>query len=141
VNPANVYARIFNSKSLAHFRLLGEALKLLKIEDPGQVVSLIIPLSLYRKIGAKEEDNEGILEVIKGLRDVELIIFLRQLTKETMKGSLRSVHRVDCNYLASLYSGGGHLKASGFVIEGDVEKQGPAIISRLVMEVQRKGWI
>lgn len=140
VDPAYVYSRVFNSKSIAHFRLLGEALKLLKLDDSGKIASLIIPLSVYTEIGAKEEDNEGILEVIKGLKDVDLIIFLRQLNATMIKGSLRSVNRIDCNYLANLYDGGGHFKASGFVIEGNVKQQGPAIMERLIGEVHEKGW-
>ena len=141
VDPAYVYSRLFNSKSIAHFRLLGEALKLLKLDSTGRIAYLIIPLHLYTEIGAKEEDNEGILEVIKGLKEVDLIIFLRQLDEKMMKGSLRSVNRIDCNYLAYLYGGGGHLKASGFVIEGEVKKKGPVIIERLIGEVYEKGWL
>lgn len=141
VDPAHVYAMVFNSKSLAHFRLLGEALKLLKIDKSERIVSLIIPLSVYRKVGAREEDNEGILEVIKGLKDVDLIIFLRQLNPKKLKGSLRSVNKINCNHLANLYGGGGHLKAAGFVIDGDVERMGPAIVDRLAGEVYEKGWI
>jgi phosphoesterase RecJ-like protein len=140
VDPAYVYSRIFNSKNIAHFRLLGEALKLLKLDGSGRIASLIIPLSVYSEIGAKEEDNEGILEVIKGLKDVDLIIFLRQLNETMIKGSLRSVNRINCNYLANLYGGGGHLKASGFVIEGNVKQKGIAIIERLIGEVHEKGW-
>jgi phosphoesterase RecJ-like protein len=141
VDPASVYNRIFNSKSIAHFRLLGEALKLLKLDSTGSIAYLIIPLQLYTEIGAKEEDNEGILEVIKGLKDIDLIIFLRQLDRKIMKGSLRSVNRIDCNYLASIYGGGGHLKASGFVVEGEVKEKGPVIVERLIREVYEKGWI
>jgi phosphoesterase RecJ-like protein len=141
VDPAHVYAMTFNSKSLAHFRLLGEALKKLKIDDSGRIVFLIIPLSVYRDVGAREEDNEGILEVIKGLKNVDLIIFLRQLTPEKFKGSLRSVNRIDCNYLANLFGGGGHLKASGFVQDGDVERAGRSVVDRIIGEVHEKGWI
>ena len=141
VDPAHVYNRIFNSKSIAHFRLLGESLKLLKLDSTGRIAYLIIPLHLYTEIGAKEEDNEGILEVIKGLKDVDLIIFLRQLDENMMKGSLRSVNQIDCNYLAHLYGGGGHLKASGFVIDGEVKEKGPVIVERLIGEVYEKGWL
>ena len=55
--------------------------------------------------------------------------------------SLRSVNTIDCNYLARLYGGGGHLKASGFVIEGEVQEKGPVIIERLIGEVYEKEWL
>jgi phosphoesterase RecJ-like protein len=141
VEPAFVYNLVYNNKSLAHFRLLGRALELLKVDQSGKIVSLLIPLSVYRNVGAQEEDNEGIIEVIKGLKKIELIIFLRQIDPNKIKGSLRSVNRINCNYLAGLFGGGGHLKASGFTMPGDVQKDGMGIIERIIGEVIKKGWI
>jgi phosphoesterase RecJ-like protein len=141
VDPSGVYRQVFSSKSLAHFRLLGESLKFLRIDTSGRIASLIIPLGVYQRVGARDEDNEGILEVLKGLKETDLIIFLRQLSDTQIKCSLRSVNRIDCSALAALYGGGGHQKASGFVIEGDVESMGGPIVDRLIAEVHDKGWI
>ncbi|GAI01669.1 unnamed protein product, partial [marine sediment metagenome] len=38
---------------------------------------VLLPLSLYRETGAENEDNEGVLEVIRGLKNCELIIMLK----------------------------------------------------------------
>ncbi len=141
VEPAFIYNLVYNNKSIAHFRLLGKALELLKVDRSGKIVSLLLPPSVYRDVGAQEEDNEGIIEIIKGLKNIELIIFLRQIDIHKIKGSLRSVNRVNCNYLAGLFGGGGHLKASGFTIKGDVQKDGLEIIERIIEEVIVKGWI
>jgi phosphoesterase RecJ-like protein len=141
VEPAFIYNLVFNNKSLAHFRLLGRALELLKVDSSGKIVSLLLPLAVYRNMGAREEDNEGIIEVIKGLKNIELVIFIRQIDPYKIKGSLRSVDRVNCNYLAGLFGGGGHLKASGFTVKGDIQKDGLEIIERIIEEVIRKGWI
>jgi phosphoesterase RecJ-like protein len=141
VEPAFIYNLVYNNKSLAHFRLLGRALELLNVDRSGKIVSLRLPLEVYRNVGAQEEDNEGIIEVIKGLKNIELVIFLRQIDPYKIKGSLRSVNRVNCNFLAGLFGGGGHLKASGFTIKGDVQKDGMEIIERIIEEVIEKGWI
>ncbi len=141
VCPDHVFQMIYNQKKLSHFRLLGKALELMKTDETGRIVYVILPLTVYKKTGAGEEDNEGILEVIRGLRNCELIIMLRQLNQKSFKGSLRSIKRVNCNYLARLYGGGGHFKASGFVQKGDVRRMGPSMVERICRIVKEKGWV
>ena len=141
VCPDHVFRMIYNQKKLSHFRLLGKALELMKTDDTGKIVYVILPLAVYKKTGAGEDDNEGILEVVRGLRNCELIIMLRQLNHKSFKCSLRSVRKVNCNYLAHLYGGGGHFKASGFVQKGDVRKMGPSVVERICREVKEKRWV
>ncbi len=141
VEPAETYRNIYCKKKITHFRLLSMALKQMKTESSGRIVHISIPGSLYRETGADEEDNEGILEVVRGLKNVELIILIRQLDVRHVKVSLRSTNNIDCNVLALLYGGGGHFKASGFVIEGEVEEIGGSIISRILREVSERKWM
>lgn len=141
IEPDYVFQRIYNKKRINHFRLLGKTLERLKTDDTGKIVHVLLPLSLYRETGAENEDNEGILEVIRGLKNCELIIMLKQLDGERMKGSLRSTNNINCNYLSKMFGGGGHLKASGFVMKGDVTRMGPAIVRKICNEVKNQKWI
>jgi phosphoesterase RecJ-like protein len=141
VDPAEAYRNIYCKKKITHFRLLSRALERLKTELSGRIVYCMLPGSVFKETGADEEDNEGILEVVRGLQNVELIIFVRQLDARRVKVSLRSTNHIDCNALALLYGGGGHLKASGFVVEGTIEKIGDTIVSRIVSEVAERKWL
>ena len=141
VKPEVAYRKVYNNKSLGYLKLLGKALNRLEAIENGKIVYLILPLSVYQETGATEEDNEGILEVIRSLRNMELIIMLRQLDNNRFKGSLRSETKVNCNYLAKIFGGGGHFKASGFVVEGDINTDGHIIINRIIEEVKKQGWV
>jgi len=141
LEPDQIYKYIYNRKRINHFRLLGKALELMETDESGRVVWVLLPQWVYRETGAIEDDNEGILEVIRGLRDMELIILLRQLDDEKLKCSLRSINSIDCSHLAQLYNGGGHFKAAGFVLDGDVERIGREIVSKIVKEVEECGWL
>jgi phosphoesterase RecJ-like protein len=136
-----IYKMIYNRKRLAHFRLLGRALQLLDTDESGKVVWVLLPMSVYSDTGAIKEDTEGILEVIRGLKDVELIILLRQLDRATLKCSLRSINNIDCSHLARIFNGGGHFKAAGFVMKGDVEKKGRSIVNKILDEAKECGWL
>jgi len=141
VEPDYAHQMIYNQRSIQHFRLLGKALERLQVDCSGSIVSVLLPMSVYGETGASNEDNEGILEVIRGLKNCRLIIMLRQLDEHRVKGSLRSTNNVNCNYLAKLFGGGGHLKASGFVVNGDVNEIGLSIVEKICSEVKGKGWV
>jgi nanoRNase/pAp phosphatase (c-di-AMP/oligoRNAs hydrolase) len=40
-----------------------------------------------------------------------------------------------------MFGGGGHFKASGFTIDGDVTEIGSSIIQKISDEVKELGWI
>jgi phosphoesterase RecJ-like protein len=141
LDPDRIFTMIYNRKRLSHFRLLGRALQLMETDESGKVVWVLLPLSVYSDTGALEEDNEGILEVIRGLKGIELIILLRQLDRKRMKCSLRSINSIDCSHLARMFDGGGHLKAAGFVIEGKIEKIGRSIVSKILDEARELRWL
>lgn len=57
------------------------------------------------------------------LADVQAIMLLREEHEGKIKGSLRtSKNGVDISTLAKQLGGGGHAKASGFMVEGHIEK-------------------
>jgi phosphoesterase RecJ-like protein len=141
VNPDTVFQMVYNNKRINHFKLLGKALEQMKTDPSGKVVYVILPFSFYHETGAIEEDNEGILEVIRGLKNIELVILLRQLDEYRFKGSLRSFNNINCNLLAKKFGGGGHFKASGFVIEGDINKEGNPVVQKIIKEVQEQKWL
>ena len=141
IRPDYVYRKIYNNKSVKYLKLLGKTLDRLENTESGKIVYVSMPLSIYKEIGATEEDNEGILEVIQSLKEVELIVLLRQLEENRFKGSLRSEESVNCNHLAKMFGGGGHFKASGFVLKGNINEDGHRVIKKIIGEVKKQGWI
>ena len=141
VNSDQAFRMTYYNKRVNHFRLLARVLELLKTDKSRKVAYVLLPTSVYRETGALEEDNEGILEVLRGMKEIELIILLRQLDRYQVKGSLRSLGSVNCNHLSKLFGGGGHFKASGFVVEGDVNKIGTSIVRTIIDQSKEMGWI
>jgi phosphoesterase RecJ-like protein len=66
---------------------------------------------------------EGISNFLGNLEEAKAVLLLREQKDGTIRGSLRSSHpTVDVSLLARRLGGGGHAKASGFTIEGKMEK-------------------
>jgi phosphoesterase RecJ-like protein len=59
-----------------------------------------------------------VLDILRSVKNVEVVIFLRETEKGVVKVSARSKSDYDVNALMRRFGGGGHKKASGATIEG-----------------------
>ena len=69
----------------------------------------------------------------RDVEGVEVSIFIREVRGKGLKVSLRSNEKVNVDEIALLFGGGGHLKAAGFPINGDLE----AVKEKIIKEVKR----
>lgn len=66
------------------------------------------------KYNIEKEDTEGIVEMLLKISNVEISLFLKENDDNSIKGSLRAKNKYDVNSIASIFGGGGHIKAAGF---------------------------
>jgi len=112
----------WRNKSLPAMRIWGEALSNLQINKYYNFAFSILTKDNLKETSATEEELEGIAGFLSNLYGVNGVVFLRELEgKGKIKGSLRTTHpKVNISKLAEVLGGGGHRRASGFVIEGSL---------------------
>jgi bifunctional oligoribonuclease and PAP phosphatase NrnA len=127
VKPYDMHSMIYEMSSLEDTKLLGEALRALKVSDDGKIAWLWVTKDMLKSTRASLEGTEGIIDFARSLRGVEVAIFFRETgTENRIKVSFRSKGKADVNKLASFFGGGGHVTASGCNVFGtmeDVEKK------------------
>ena len=72
--------------------------------------------AMAQETGAMNDEADGAAESARSVSGVEVSLFLREQRDGTIRGSLRSKSDINVNKLASLYGGGGHIKAAGFTV-------------------------
>lgn len=123
VNSDVIIDKTFYEKSWNQNKLLGLALDKARLHLNGLAASTIITRADLEKTGCKMTETDGIVEQLRLTRNVELAIFIREDGDNYYKFSLRSKNGLlDVSEIAVVYNGGGHLMASGFSAEGDVEE-------------------
>jgi phosphoesterase RecJ-like protein len=70
---------------------------------------------------------------------VEVSAFLREEPKGHFKASLRSNDYVDVACIAARFNGGGHIRAAGFNIDGELEEVILSITAAVLPEIRREG--
>ena len=71
--------------------------------------------------GLKSEDLEGIAEHPRSIGGTRMALFFRDLGHGKVKVSFRSTGDVDVNEFAKQFGGGGHARAAGALIDGNIE--------------------
>lgn len=126
VEPAALFSSIYQRRPAAHPGLVAQVLGSHSYHADGRIAVVSMPLSVVG--GAQDFDSEDVLDLLRSVERVEVVLFLRQVSPGLCKLSARSKTSYDVNALARQFGGGGHVKASGASIEGELD----AVMARLV---------
>ncbi len=118
-DPAKLYEQVYETSSLPRFHLLGELLASLRTECAGRLVYGILHRSMLDRHAVGYEEIDGLIDVMKSVRGVEIACLLVELSPGRYKVSLRSKGDANVHPIAERFGGGGHAKAAGFRREGE----------------------
>ncbi len=121
---------VYGNNSVEKTRLLGSFLVGLKTIKAGNIPICygVITLSDLEKYNCTPRDTENFANYPRGIKGVEVGIFLLEVKKDVFKVSLRSRGRVTVNGIAKKFSGGGHKFAAGCTVKGDFN----SVLNRLI---------
>ena len=102
-------------------RILGAALLKSKLRSEGRIIYSWITYDEMNKFGVTSKGLESIVSQLKLTRNVECAAFFYQSGKNAFKVSLRSKGSLDVNEIASHFGGGGHAKAAGCNLNGELD--------------------
>jgi len=118
--PALISEHVFENKTFAATRLLGHALSSLSAADNRRIVWAHITAQDFLALQATDEDTEGIVGPVRGVRGADVGILFREMPtsdgKPSIRISLRSRPGIDVALIAQQFGGGGHALAAGCTV-------------------------
>ena len=70
--------------------------------------------------GVDGNDLDGVIDQLRVTEGVECALFLYEITEGQFKVSMRSNEKVDVRKIAEKFGGGGHVRAAGCSMSGNV---------------------
>ncbi|MBT6690969.1 bifunctional oligoribonuclease/PAP phosphatase NrnA [Candidatus Parcubacteria bacterium] len=110
-----------NQTSINKLKLWGRALERLTKVEKYNLVYTFITIKDFEECQADEDASEGMSNFLHVLKEGEVILVLREVGNNTIKGSLRTTGKIDLTKIAGLFGGGGHRKAAGFSLSGKLD--------------------
>ena len=120
--PVNeIYQHIYHSFSFKEVLFSIRALSNIKLLKNGKIVYCIVDKTKpYKKDGS--DTTEFMFSIMRAIKSVEVAILFKILDSDKVHVSFRSKRNIDVNKIASLFGGGGHLRASAVMMNMNINK-------------------
>lgn len=129
IRPNHVYDRLFERWSKNSTVLLGQVLGTLGFAYGDRLAWIHVTNRMLEQTGVPVGETEEFINVIRSIDTVQACLFFRETENAGIRVSFRSkTVDIDINLLAEKFGGGGHRRASGAVIKGEM----PEVIERVV---------
>jgi len=118
INPAQVYNAVYQQKPATEPAGIAALLNRIEFYGEDRLAVIAQPADCFSaKAGT---DPDPVLDILRSVKTVEVVLFVRELGQGICKLSARSKTDYNVNALARQFGGGGHVKASGATIKGDL---------------------
>ena len=121
VNPSAVARSVFDSNNLGRLKLMGAILSRMQIDGSGRLATVSVDEELVTSCNGTYEDTEGLINLPLTVREIQAVVFFKQVGVDDWRVSMRSKGDVNINAVAKEFGGGGHKNASGCSASGSLE--------------------
>jgi len=127
-DPEELHRMVFGNVTLRKLRLLHAALGELELDSEGDLAWITVPPESYEELGAIADDIEGLVDYPRDIKGVEVGLLFRETARGATKVSFRSNGNTDVNSIARIFGGGGHVRASGALVERPLAEVRPEVL-------------
>lgn len=123
VDVATLSRSMYESQPRRRFELLRFALNRAEFHCGDRIATFSLTLADVAELGVIPEDNEGIIDQLRSIKDVRAAIFFEELPEGKVRVSARSKDpAIDVCKICQMFKGGGHPMASGARVRGTLAK-------------------
>ena len=127
--------KVYDNMSVNKFILTKIVLNSIEIIDCKIAYVFMSKQDLDQYAQGEENIHEGFVNYGRCIENVEVSIFIRQVDDNKYKLSLRSNEYVDVAKVAASLNGGGHVRAAGASLEGNIQDLKNMIIELIKKEL------
>ena len=133
VDISEIYNTVLKTKTRPNFELSKKVMERLEIIEEGKITFTYITKKDEEEVGAKPGDHEGLVDIGLEIEDVMISIFIRENDLKTgFKISMRAKGDINVSDVCMVFGGGGHKKAAGALIKGDLQSVKDKIIKESI---------
>ncbi len=121
VDPVTVARNVYDSNHMGRLKLFGAVLSAMQIDPSGQIAIVYLDHDMARAAGGTYEDTEGLINLPLTVKEIQAVVFFKQIEGEEYRVSMRSKVDIDIGAVAKEFGGGGHKNAAGCTVRGGID--------------------
>ena len=135
--PAEISGAVYNNYPWSRIELMRRVLDTVKRDETGKIAFMRQTLAMRQESDAIDGDNNGFVNIPLAAREVEAVIYMREIDPNSYRVSLRSKGDLNVAKIAERFGGGGHRNAAGLQIDGDWDQKEAELLRVLQTEIGR----
>ena len=136
VDPVAIARSVYDSNNMGRLKLFGSVLRAMQIDASGRIAIVYLDHEMAREAGGTYEDTEGLVNLPLTVKEIQAVVFFKQLEGEEYRVSLRSKGDVDIGSVAKEFGGGGHKNAAGCTVTGAIDALQRQFIQKLERAIE-----
>ena len=134
INYPKIVDDTFYTKTYDQNRILGYALLNSKLYLDGKVILTYLTKENMAEFHCTPKELDGIVNQLRVTKDTVVAVFLYESEDGSFKASFRVNGEFNVAEIALVFGGGGHIKAAGCNIFGEIDE----VISRILAEIEKR---
>ena len=122
VPASRIIDESFNQRTMRQSRILGKVLQDSLLYMDGKVIAGSVTMGDMLEFDVTKKDLDGIVSELRLVTGVLAAVFIYETEPSVFKVSLRSNGDLDVSRAAGAFGGGGHIKAAGCTITGELSE-------------------
>jgi phosphoesterase RecJ-like protein len=112
---------VYDSNNMGRLKLFGAVLSAMQLDTTGRIAIVYLDHEMARAAGGTYEDTEGLINLPLTVKEIQAVVFFKQIEGEEYRVSLRSKGNIDIGAVAKEFGGGGHKNAAGCTVSGGID--------------------
>ena len=138
VDPVIVARHVYDSNNMGRLKLFGAVLSAMQIDATGRIAIVYLDHDMARAAGGTYEDTEGLINLPLTVKEIQAVVFFKQVEGDQYRVSMRSKGDVDIGVVAKQFDGGGHRNAAGCTVTGALDALQKVFLEKIEEAID--GW-
>ncbi len=137
VKPAQISEAVYNSYPWSRIELMRQVLATVKRNKSGEVSWLRQTIEMVETSKAVEGDNAGFVNIPLMAKEVEAVVYMREVQPNAFRVSFRSKGDINVAKVAESFGGGGHKNAAGCKVVGNWDDRENELVDAITEAVEK----
>jgi phosphoesterase RecJ-like protein len=139
VDPVLIARNVYDSNNIGRLKLFGAVLSAMQLDTTGRIAIVYLDHEMARAAGGTYEDTEGLINLPLTVKEIQTVVFFKQIEGEEYRVSLRSKGDIDIGAVAKEFGGGGHKNAAGCTVSGGIDALQKLFIAKMERAIDGRG--
>jgi bifunctional oligoribonuclease and PAP phosphatase NrnA len=140
LDVGTINSQTYDNHPYRRVELMRALLNTLELSPDGLVASWELRDQTRLDLALLPEDSEGLIDIIRAIRGVQLAVFFEELVGGKIRVSMRSKDKqLDVCLIAQEFGGGGHALAAGIRMKGPLEEAKQLVLDAIRRRIEAAG--